>query len=84
MTFLEKDIEYFELLLKNHDWHFEYSDDPVVFLEGNRVRNKIMVLYKRLIRLDAPQTIEMFNKYSPRKMSVLSQENNVECVHDGE
>lgn len=35
--------EYYQLL-KTHDWHYEYSDDPIIWHEGKAERERLYLL----------------------------------------
>lgn len=51
------------LLLKSHDWFYDYSDDAMMWQRGNRVEKEIQAL---VIELGGLARYE-YNKYAPTK-----------------
>lgn len=51
------------LLLKSHDWFYDYSDDARMWQRGNRVEKEIQAL---VIELGEVARYE-YNKYAPTK-----------------
>jgi hypothetical protein len=52
-------LEQFELLLKNHDWAFEYSDDFQCWIEGT----KQLVEIKKAIIIIGADAQKLFDQY---------------------
>jgi len=52
-------IEEFELLLKNHDWSFEYSDDFQCWIEGTK---QLLEIKKAIIILGVDAQ-KLFDQY---------------------
>ena len=58
----ENDAEELELLLKNHDWSYEYSDAHNTYARGEKERDRIKRLMKKI---GNPQAVEIYKKFCP-------------------
>jgi hypothetical protein len=60
----------FERLAKNHDWRFEYSDDPGVFRRGLSERNHLEAMWRSLVAAGLrTEAHAIWSRYSPRGAS---------------
>lgn len=56
-------MEKLETLLKNHDWHYERSDDMRAWRRGNESNKQI---HSMMIELgNTPEVIELYNQHKP-------------------
>ena len=57
-------IEEFEVMLKNHDWSFEYSDDFQCWIEGT----KQLVEIKKAIIILGTDAQKLFDQYMNKRI----------------
>lgn len=51
-------LEEYEQMLKNHDWFYEFSDDPTVYRTGQENSKQIYATSKQ-----SEEHLELFDKY---------------------
>lgn len=56
----------FVFLVKNHDWHFDMSDDPSIYERGQRNMDEIMHYFDRLKGPEKEMARELYNKEKPK------------------
>lgn len=61
-------INMYKQLLKNHDWHFEWSDDSTVYRHGREERKRITDLAHAL----DPDGV-IWNQYAPKCYQVQKE-----------
>lgn len=49
------------VLLKNHDWYYDYSDDAMAWHRGNKTEKKI----HELIKVLGESGIQLYNDHAP-------------------
>lgn len=61
----EELFEYFEELLRYHDWYYDYSDDQSVWQVGCAQKSKIRKLRQQLTEIDRLRMLSLFDNHCP-------------------
>jgi len=55
----------FELLLKNHDWYYNFSDDFVAWRKGDKQRRAIEESIRGMSTVEKQEARMLWNSYAP-------------------
>lgn len=64
--------QHFEKLLKEHDWHYEYSEKGVSYFNKMAANEaKLNVMYKNLLKKDEEKAKALWSKYAIKKQDKI-------------